>query len=81
MKLKRRYMMYTLSEAFEMFCEQHPKVKISQSTFCNCMPDHVMLRANTPADMCLYTYRENMHLLVNAIEKLPPLTDPLKLAV
>ena len=74
-------MMYTLSEAFEMFCEKDAKAKISQSTFCNCTPDHVMLRANTPADMCLYTYHENMHLLVNAIEKLPPLTDPLKLAV
>ena len=80
-KLKRLYMMYTLSEAFEMFCEQHPKVKISQSTFCNCMPDHVMLRANTPTDMCLCTYHENIHLLVNGIEKLPSLTDLLKLAV
>ena len=73
-------MMYTLSKAFEMFCE-HPKAKISQSTFCNCMADHVMLRANTPADMCLCTYHENMHLLVIAIEKLPSLTDLLKLAV
>ena len=46
-------MMYTLSEAFEMFCE-HPKAKISQSTFCNCMADHVMLRANTPADVSVH---------------------------
>ena len=60
-------MMYTLSEAFEMFCEQHPKTKISQSTFWNCMPDHVMLRANTPADICLCTYHENICLLLNAI--------------
>ena len=49
-------MMYTLIEDFEMFCEQHPETKISPSTFCNCMPDHVMLRANTPANMCLCTY-------------------------
>ena len=61
-KLKRRYMMYTLSEAFEVFCEQHPKAKISRSTFCNCMQDHVVLRVNIPADMCPCTYHENMHL-------------------
>ena len=28
-KLQRRYMMYTLSKDFEMFCEQHPETKIS----------------------------------------------------
>ena len=81
MKLKRCYMMYTLSEAFEKFCEQHPKAKISWFTFCNCMPDQVMLRANTPADMSPCTYHENMCLLVNAIEKLPSVADLSKLAV
>ena len=55
-------MMYTLSEAFKMFCKQHPKANITRSTFCNCMPDHVVLRANTPADMCPCTYHENMNL-------------------
>ena len=74
-KLQRPYMMYTLSQAFEMLSEQNPKTKISRSTFCNCMLDHVMLRANTPAKMCLCTYHGNMHLLVNAIEKLPSVTD------
>ena len=66
-KLKRHYMISTLSEAFEMFREQYPKTKISWSTFCNCMPGHLMLRANTPADICLYTYHEKMRLLLNAI--------------
>ena len=42
------------------------------------MPDHVMLRANTPDNMCLCIYHGNMHLLVNAIEKLPSVTDLLK---
>ena len=78
MKLQRHYMMYAMSEAFEIFCEQHPKTKISWPIFCNCVPDHVMLRANTPANMCLCTYHENMHLLMNAIEKLPNVTELLK---
>ena len=64
--------------AVEMFCEQNPETKISWPTFCNCMLDHVMLRVNAPANMCLCTYHENMHLLLNAIEKLPSVTDVLK---
>ena len=78
-KLQRSYMMYTLSETFEMFCEQNRKKKeISQSTFCNCMPDHFMLKAKIPANMCLCTYHENIDLLVNAVEKLSSVTDLLK---
>ena len=42
------------------------------------MSDHVMLRANTPADLHLCPYHENMHLLLNAIEKLSSITDLLK---
>ena len=34
-----------------------------------------MLKANTPANMCLCTYHGNMLLLVNAIEKLPFVTN------
>ena len=48
-----QYDQWVLSEAFEMFCMQHPKTKISQSTFCNCMSDHVILRANTPANVSI----------------------------
>ena len=64
-KLQRYYMIYTLSEAFEMFFEQHPGTKISWLAFCNCIPDHVMLRANTPANICLFTYHKKMRLLVS----------------
>lgn len=71
-------MMYTISEAFELFCDQYPQIKISRSTFCNCMHDHIMLRGNTPANMCLSAYYENMWLLVSAIEKFPPVTDLLQ---
>ena len=59
-KLKRPYMMYILSKAFKMFCEQHPKAKICRSTFCNSIPGYVVLRANKAADMCPCTYQENM---------------------
>ena len=79
-KLQRRYLMYTLSAAFEMFCEQNPKTKINQSTFCNCMSDHAMLRANTPANMCPYIYHENLCLMY-ALEKLPSVIDLLKQVV
>ena len=44
-KLQRCYLMYHLREVSKMFCEQHPETKISRSTFCNHMPDHVMLRS------------------------------------
>ena len=69
-------MMYTLSEAFELFRDQYPEIKISCCTFCNCMPDTIMLRANTPANMCLCTYHENMQLLVSAVD--PPVIDLLQ---
>ena len=76
--VQKRYMCYTLNESYKLFCDQNLSIKISRTTFYNCKPDHVMLRADTPANTCLYTYHENMRLLVSAVEHLPDMTELVK---
>ena len=74
MTLQKRYMRFTISEAYKLFCDNNPLVKISRTSFYNQKPDFIQLRAETPVNTCLCTYHENMRLLTSAVEKLPDIS-------
>lgn len=57
----------TLKEAYGLFQELHVDKKISFSKFCCFRPEHVKLRDQTPASVCLCGIHENMRLLIQPI--------------
>ena len=60
MTLQKKYMCFTISEAYKLFCDNNPAVTMSCISFYNQRPDFIQLRAETPVNTCLYTYHENM---------------------
>lgn len=76
-KLQKRYMTMTLREVYEEFKIEYPMDKIGFSKFCEYRPEHVCLREETPANVCLCIYHENVRLLLEAIPNLPNSTQEL----
>ena len=74
MTLQKRYRCSTISEAYKLFYDNNPAVKISQTSFYNQKPDFIQLQKETPVNTCLCTYHENMQLLTSAAEKLPDIS-------
>ena len=60
MTVQKRYMCFTISEAYKLFCVGNPAVKIGHTSFYNWKPDFMQLRTETPVTACLCTYRENV---------------------
>ena len=69
MTLQKRYMCFTISETYKLFCNNNRAVEISCTSFYNQKPDFIQLWAETPVNTC--TYHENMRLLTSVVEKLP----------
>ena len=70
--IQARYMMTSLAEAYEQFC-QRSQTKISRSTFCSLRPKHVKLFDSFPNNVCLCIYHENVRLLLDALKPYIPL--------
>ena len=70
-KVQKRYLMLTLQECFKQFKEDFPEDKIGLSKFCELRSDHVCLRAETPEQVCLCIYHENVQLILNVVPWLP----------
>ena len=62
-KLRKYYLGVTLKEAYAIFSEEHPTVKIGFSKFSQLRPVNVMLLKNAPNDQCKCIHHENFRLL------------------
>lgn len=74
-KLQKRYLYFTIGEMFEEFKKEHPQIEIGLSKFSCLRPKHVMLRSQTPENLCLCLYHENVRLLLEAIPDFPKRTN------
>ena len=57
-----------LREAYSLFKEMHPDVKIAFSTFCKERPQNVLLLHETPADQCKCLICENFFLQLESLQ-------------
>lgn len=77
LKLQKKYLCMTLGEAYEIFQTENPDVKVCRSKFCELRPIQVCLRHETPSNLCLCIYHENIRLLLSSICVLPSKTSDL----
>ena len=61
MTYQKRYMCFTISEVYKLFCDNNPLVKISRTSFYNQKPDFIQLRAETPVNTCFGKYLFGMN--------------------
>ena len=74
-KVQKRYLLLTIGEAYQEFKLANPNMKIGKSKFAEMRPSHVSLRADTPANICLCSYHENIRLILTSITALPNTTS------
>ena len=67
MKVQRKYMMFTLSEAHQLFLKDHPSLTISYSHFTSLRPPQCLHLREIPENVCLCVYHENFRLLLKAL--------------
>jgi hypothetical protein len=60
--VSKRFMEMTISQAFRFFSMDHPSLKIKKSKFSSLRPKDV--KPESPHDVCLCIYHENMSLLL-----------------
>ena len=58
----KRFMQMTISEAYRLFSVENPSLKIGKSKFYELRPKDV--KPESPHDVCLCIYHENMSLLI-----------------
>lgn len=73
-KMQKRYLYFTIGEIFEEFKREYPDVDIGLSKFSYLRPKHVMLQSQTPENLCLCLYHENIRLLLEAVPNFPKRT-------
>lgn len=62
----KRFMEMTISQAFHSFVIENPSLNIGKSKFFSLRPKEV--KPESPHDVCLCIYHENMSLLIKVIE-------------
>ena len=67
--LQKRHMMFSLKEAHSLFQKKHPEVKIGLSKFSSLRPVNVLLSSDTPRNVCLCQYHENIRLICDCLSK------------
>lgn len=66
--IQLRYMLMSLREAYEQFCNTYSDVKIGVSKFADLRPKHIRLFDQIPHNVCVCIYHENVRLLLNALK-------------
>lgn len=66
--LQTRYMLMSLKEAYIIFSENNPDVKIGLTKFCEFRPENVKLFDSLPHHVCVCQYHENVRLLLEALK-------------
>lgn len=68
----RRYLICTLLEAYFMFSQKFPNIKVSLSKFCGLRPQHVRTNSYLPEITCLCKYHENFRSLCKSLKPVLP---------
>lgn len=68
---QRHYLVMTLSEAYNLYKEEHPADSISFTVFKNLRPDVVKCKDNMPHNLCVCIYHENINLILQGLRTMP----------
>ncbi|CAF1620576.1 unnamed protein product [Didymodactylos carnosus] len=68
-KLQKRYLFFTLREAYQLYIDEGPYVIISRSSFKDLRPPNVLYKSSTPHNVCVCLYHENVSLLLKALNE------------
>lgn len=68
----KRFMLMTVSEAYELFKKENPSETIGKSTFFKIRPRHVQLVSKMPHNMCVCVYHANFGFLLESCTKSIP---------
>lgn len=64
-------MLCTVTEAYQHIKEERSDLKIGKNKFAELLPTHVLIRSETPANLCLCLYHEDMCLMCIFLPTLP----------
>jgi hypothetical protein len=71
--MQKKYLMATINETYQTFKKKYPHLNIGKSKFQDLRPLHVLLQSDTPQNLCLCKYHENIRMLIKAIKPGLPL--------
>lgn len=71
-KAQKRHLYLSVKEAYCLFQDENPNVKIGQSKFAELRPENVLLSSQTPSNVCTCIYHQNMFLALSAIHGYAP---------
>ena len=66
--IQKRYLNMKVFEAYRCFKEERPDSSIGKSKFAELRPAHVLKRSETPRNVCLCRYHENINLQIQALQ-------------
>ena len=66
-KVQKRHLYLSIKEAFSLFQEENPDVKIGSSKFAELRPQNVLLSSQTPSNVCTCIYHQNVFLALDDI--------------
>ena len=69
-KMQKRFLLYTLREAYSMYCEENVINLVGFSKFCSLRPAHVCLVNQLPQTVCVCKYHENVKLLLEPLNNI-----------
>ncbi len=66
---QKRHLTLSVLEAYRVFQEENPEIKIGKSKFAALRPGKVFTKAETPRNICLCKYHENTQMLIVSVHK------------
>ena len=71
-KFQKQHMIMFVKEAYAIFKEEKPDIKIGLSRFSSLRPQHVLLSSQMPANVCTCVYHENFMMAMSALHAAVP---------
>lgn len=68
--VSKRFMLMTISEAYELYRKHIDVECASKSTFYNFRPKHIQISSKMPHNMCVCMYHENFGFLLEGCAKI-----------
>lgn len=65
----KRHMIMSVAEAYRLFKEEYPSVKVGKSKFFEVRPPHVRPMSEMPHNVCVCVYHANFEYLVEVLHK------------
>ncbi|RXN14647.1 Sentrin-specific protease 2 [Labeo rohita] len=71
-KIQKRHLTMSVLEAYRYFKNEHPESAIGKSKFAELRPSHVLRSSDTPRNVCLCRYHENIKLALDCLQHIIP---------